>query len=835
MRLLKTHDKLNKFGIPLGYTRVEYLESTGVQYIDTLWSPSSNDLRVKFKVKSTGNPNKTAICGAEQLGVIPRWVFILYGQDSDLTKTYPLTGDWNNSSQGFKFTSGTVLDIDWTTSSTSTTITDSITNTTYTQTFGSAINYTNNTTTLKLFQNTDTQKSSIQMNYYKILDNGVLVRDFIPCLDLLGKPCLYDLVGQKTYYNLGSGADFTYGRKIIPVEYLESTGEQYIDTGIVPTSSMNAKIDFYVSSTSPETEQHILGSMGGSGAKNGGRYQFLGFLKNAGDRWRTAYGDLTAEDNNWGRAIYDEKVHFDITLQNGISTVYINNSTTPDWTLTFEKDVITPSSIYMFALNNSGGAFALSTCRVYSCSISHNGTLLRDFIPCKDENNIGFMFDTLSGTVYENKGTGAFIIGEEVYDYKDTVRFLKDSIVEDLPRGYTRVEYIEAENSNGIIEYAVGNYRLTNTTDWEITFSASSTSNNWVFGQATWIGVHYRKDSTTGNIPKIGITNSSTAAGQCYVDYTDNEKITLALKGTDVYANGIKAGSITRESAQAAQTKYGIFVYKEITQALPNLRIPLARIYELKIWDNGVLVQHLVPVLDMNGEGCFCDIVNKTIIRKEDNCNSDFTTGSKVSSGLRLLAGGSMDDYIFLDYLESTGTQYIDTGIYGTEDLETELVCQQLQRNTEDNGKGIFGAFNSTIANSYYLYQEGSANSHWQVGFGAYSNTSIEIDLNKHTFNFSNYKVYMDGVVIANLTAGSMNTTPQTLLLFNLHDASGGIYNSFPQRFYRAKFVRNNTLIRNFLPVLKKSDNKPGMYDMVEGKFYVNQNTGEDFTYGYKQ
>ena len=824
MRLLKTHDKLNKFGIPLGYTRVEYLESTGVQYIDTLWSPSSNNLRVKFKVKSTGAPNKTAICGSEQLNIIPRWVFILCGQDTDVTKTYPLTGDWNNSSQGFTFTSGTILDIDWTTSSTSTTITDAITNTTYTQTFGSTINYTNNTTTLKLFQNTDTQKSRIQMNYYKIWDNDVLVRDFVPCLDLLGKPCLYDLVGQKTYYNLGSGADFTYGRKIIPVEYLETNGGQYISAGIQPTDDYGYKIrNTY---TRGGGEQCAIGCMdsgnrfvgiytsGSANQLSGAWGSFVNFLPNY--PWDT--GDILDVEVNYKNS---RKMIFNGTELKDISDIHISGTIS--------------NTLYLFA-RHYGSSVTTMKGKIYSVEITKGLDTVANYMPCKDENNVGFMFDTVGNNVYLNKGTGAFIIGEEVYDYKDTVRFLKDSIVEDLPRGYTRVEYLEAKNVGGTyIQYAVGNYRLTNTTDWEITFSAESPGNSWIFGQATWVGVHYRKDSTTNNLPKVGITNSSTAAGQCYVDYADNEKITLALKGTDVYANGIKAGSITRASAQAAQTKYGIFAYKEITQALPNLRIQSARIYELKIWDNGILVQHLLPILDMNGEGCFYDTVNKTIIRKEDNCNGNFTSGSKVSSGLRLLAGGSIDDYIFLDYLESTGTQYIDTGIYGTEDLETELICQQLQRNTSNNGKGIFGVFNAISSNSYYLYQEGSATSHWQVGFGDYVNTSTEIDLNKHTFNFSNYKVYMDGVVIANLTAGSMNTTPQTLLLFNLHKASGGIYDSFPQRFYRAKFVRNNTLIRNFLPVLRKSDNKPGMYDMVEGKFYVNQNTGADFTYGYKQ
>ncbi len=184
-----------------------------------------------------------------------------------------------------------------------------------------------------------------------------------------------------------------------------------------------------------------------------------------------------------------------------------------------------------------------------------------------------------------------------------------------------------------------------------------------------------------------------------------------------------------------------------------------------------------------------------------------------------------------VQFLKSTGTQYVDTGIYGTEDLETELVCQQLQRNTSSEGKGIFGAFNSTNANSYYLYQQGNLISHWQVGFGPYLNTSTEIDLNKHTFKFSNYKVYMDGTEIASLNTGSMNTTPFTLLLFNTHNSTGGIYLAFPQRFYRAKFIKSDVLIGDFIPVLSPESSQyagqPCMFDRVSQKLFCNSGTGE--------
>ena len=182
--------------------------------------------------------------------------------------------------------------------------------------------------------------------------------------------------------------------------------------------------------------------------------------------------------------------------------------------------------------------------------------------------------------------------------------------------------------------------------------------------------------------------------------------------------------------------------------------------------------------------------------------------------------------YTRLEYLESTGTQYIDTGVYGTEDLEAELVCQQLQRNTSATGQGIFGCFNSTTADSYYLYQEGRYDSHWQIGFGAYSNTNTYIDIQKHTFKFSNYKVYMDGTVIGTLVSGSMETTPYTLLLFTTHKNTGATYPAMPQRFYSVKLIKDKVFVRDFIPALRNSDSEPGMYDRVTGTFFTNVGTG---------
>ena len=46
--------------------------------------------------------------------------------------------------------------------------------------------------------------------YCKIYDNDTLARDYIPVIDSSERPCLFDKVEKKCYYNQGTG-EFLWG------------------------------------------------------------------------------------------------------------------------------------------------------------------------------------------------------------------------------------------------------------------------------------------------------------------------------------------------------------------------------------------------------------------------------------------------------------------------------------------------------------------------------------------------------------------------------------------------------------------------------------------------
>ncbi len=798
MRFVKTAENL--FGLPSNFTRVEYLESTGTQYIDTGYI-ASNTSGFSVKIMPLQSTDKYFIGSRPRTSTNDRFlagsitgpqVYIGWNTNTyaswELNKVHTVQNNFMNSRT--KDLDGTVV--------------AQISETLLSQ----------GTRTVYLFSANDASVVSMDTcRIYKVqISEGLsLVRDMIPCIDPLGRACMYDLVGKKAYYNEGTG-EFTVGRQVIPVNYLESTGTQYIDTGYVPKPTSSYKCEFEL--TSIATTSGAWFCVFGSVESNNSVFTelFLPRASGGGDVNQVLVGN---HNSTYIRKDYAWAANTSYDFEMTTTDVFINGVS--QGSITVDSSVTCSHSVYLFARHEYNDAIRYNVgAKIYSFKIVEGNTLVRDFIPCKDENNVGFMFDTVSGTVYENAGTGAFTVGNNKYKMK--LRLIKDNI---LPTGYTQLEYIEATNS-GTIEYAVGNYRLTDTTDWEITFTASAPNNNWVMGQPTWIGVHYRKDTTTSNLPRVGITNSASTASQCYVDYTDNEKITLALKGTDVYANGVKAGSITRVSAGATQTKYGIFAYKDINQELPNLRIQSARIYRLKIWDNDVLVQDLIPAMK-DGIAGFYERVNKTFIKKESNSTSDFTTGKPILPMVRFPVDPDPVGYKIVNYLESSGTQYIDTG-FKPNPATTKIECAFC--GFSGGSTQMFGA--RTVASS-------SNENNTNICFGPVGgkiyirgdwirqNNNLVTDIEPEEYIHliaHNQTVSINGTEYSSTLEKNNTYLDYNFCLFACNTA-GTIQFYSKIRQYYFKIYDNNTLVRSFIPVIRLLDNKAGMWDTVTKQFYT--------------
>lgn len=184
-------------------------------------------------------------------------------------------------------------------------------------------------------------------------------------------------------------------------------------------------------------------------------------------------------------------------------------------------------------------------------------------------------------------------------------------------------------------------------------------------------------------------------------------------------------------------------------------------------------------------------------------------------------------DYVAVEYLESTGTQYIDTGIMLTSNHSVELDYQITV--SPQYRAGFFGGlFTSSIrygsllspSNAALEHGYGTSNTYWQQGMP---------NLERHVFRQEKNKLYVDGALVHTFATATFSTTVTAKL--GTFDYTN--YKPAQARYFRSRWWDNGALVRDFLPCLRMSDGKPGLYDTVSKAFFTNTGTGE-FVYREK-
>lgn len=196
--------------------------------------------------------------------------------------------------------------------------------------------------------------------------------------------------------------------------------------------------------------------------------------------------------------------------------------------------------------------------------------------------------------------------------------------------------------------------------------------------------------------------------------------------------------------------------------------------------------------------------------------------------------GGLPSGYTRLNYLESTGTQYINMGITPYYVENKQLIVDYKILNDFTENVVLFGATNG----NYYIQL--FANTKFdKVGFqwanvdgDIYRNLYINKDNTRHKINIDglNKKIVCDNIVYV-LNRRIINNPPnnRNFYLFALNNNNIATH-LISARIYEVKIQNGDELYRNFIPALDTA-NKPCLYDTVSKQPFYNQGTGE-FLYG---
>ena len=224
-------------------------------------------------------------------------------------------------------------------------------------------------------------------------------------------------------------------------------------------------------------------------------------------------------------------------------------------------------------------------------------------------------------------------------------------------------------------------------------------------------------------------------------------------------------------------------------------------------------------------------------IIENDNAIEAPIKGKRLSIEAKNVYEGSLEYfdtllYKQIEYIESTGTQYIDTGYYPKLN-KTKIVADA----EKEVSKSIFGA-----GANIFTFTGGATDHYAYYGEQSVVHTNVAY-ADRHLYIMDKNHVYIDSTAYGNLTL-SDTTSSLSLYIFgrnvgnNLSDA--GTHKLYGLKIFEDNESEDNELLYNFIPVIRKVDQKPGLYDLVEHKFYTNKGTGEFLANGidtsqYKQ
>lgn len=175
--------------------------------------------------------------------------------------------------------------------------------------------------------------------------------------------------------------------------------------------------------------------------------------------------------------------------------------------------------------------------------------------------------------------------------------------------------------------------------------------------------------------------------------------------------------------------------------------------------------------------------------------------------------------YTELEYIESTGTQYINTGARVTSSINTFTFSVMFLSNSDARW---FGGYNNILAykNGLIPVRIGGT---WNDSYAALLSLNQKINVELVT-TANGYTLSTDRVTQQILSGRTVTTDGYDLYLFAV---AAEVAVGKPQlRVYKYSQSSNNALVRDMIPAKRTSDNAIGMYDLVGKKWYGNAGTG---------
>ena len=350
------------------------------------------------------------------------------------------------------------------------------------------------------------------------------------------------------------------------LEYIEGTGTQYIDLGFKLSSNHSVDLDLQMI----KINANIFGS------RAGGQDRAFTLFANGS----SILTDIGGTRNS-------------TTATTDRINVYLSSSRIKIGT--FERNIstysfTTPGNGYIFNISYNRPQSYMASMKLYGCKIYLSGTLIRDLIPCKYNNQIG-LWDTINGSFLGNAGTGEFIAGPEQGEV--TIKYTELKYIES-----TGTQYINTKTYPTSTSFkAEIQYQYTRTT------GPGSNKEAWVFG--IWNGNSGWRCGCSG-------TSLNNVGSGFTFDNTLSTNKTIA----------------TSNACTATSSSYQVVLFGQGESGGPgHVSDALFRIYYCKRWNGNELVRDFIPC-EYNDKIGLWDKISETFFA--NNGTGEFVAGPTI-------------------------------------------------------------------------------------------------------------------------------------------------------------------------------------------------------------
>ena len=228
---------------------------------------------------------------------------------------------------------------------------------------------------------------------------------------------------------------------------------------------------------------------------------------------------------------------------------------------------------------------------------------------------------------------------------------------------------------------------------------------------------------------------------------------------------------------------------------------------------------------------------------------SNYATQTDLTNGLAtkqdtLIAGTDLEiipaqapilpeGFTQIEYIEGTGTQYIDTGFYGTENSGA-YIRFAITDQTSSGSPRIFGTRNGTGGTGAFAFISSfnattSSNDYFFVAANGSSTTgrvySINTEWNEVSSNVENdKKSYFNNNLLFTGNSTAFTSNAQASIFRTYNSTSYGL--PATAKISILQIYENAVMVHNYIPCRRDSDDEIGMYDLVSDTFFTNSGTG---------